>query len=467
MNGDEVAARFERLRTRWTFALIAVVWAWIIVPKIVQSILSPKYRNSVGVANASYSRFADLADRGLYLAVIAVCLLIIVTHLNSIDWRGFGLLLCLLLPWAYIAARDVYVPTPLLQGGVCYPLIVTAVWLLKPQLRRLDILGYLVGATAFISVALAVVMPTQGIFRSISGQVIGGDKQIIPGGLLVGVFTQGNNLGQFLALGLPAVFLIRRRRDRLVLAALCVLAVLWSASRGAMLALAIGASMYVVLRVVAPALRVVVGPLVLGVITIAVVVVPLTTTATTAFTNRGLIWMVSLNAWQHEPWFGLGTRWYEAVGASSGRIAGSAFHGHNQLVQFLVTGGMLFVLAVGPQLVAGVIRATAAARAGDLFGLVWLSTLAGTCLLEKSFSYVDNTNSLACVVIPFAFLLLGTAAPAGTGPPGAATSEQTRARQRPRQPPRRLPGEQVPAGVRRNTALVPHPAAAERTRGGR
>jgi hypothetical protein len=411
MNGARVARahdadRAEWIRTLWTAALIGVVWAWIIVPKIIQSVLSPKYRNSVGVTSAPYSRIAAFADAGLYLAVIAVCVLIILGYLNTLDWRGSGLLLCLLLPWAYIALRDVYVPTRLLEEGVCYPLIVIAVWILKPDLRRLEILGYLIGATAAVSVLLALAMPTHAIFRSATGQVIVDDKQIIPGGLLVGVFTQGNNLGQFLALGLPTVFLIRRRRVRLALAAVSAFAVLWSASRGAMLALGVGAVAYLAVRVTPPVVRRLVAPLVVMVPVVVVCVVPLVTTAPAAFTNRGLVWLVSLKAWSSDPWVGLGANWYEVVGSSSSRIAGSVFHGHNQFVQFLVTGGILFTLAVVPQLVAGLIRATRASVHGDLFGITWLAVLAGSCSLEKSFSYVDNANFLAPMVLPFAFLLL-------------------------------------------------------------
>jgi O-antigen ligase len=136
-------------------------------------------------------------------------------------------------------------------------------------------------------------------------------------------------------------------------------------------------------------------------------VLPLTTTDEAAFTNRGLVWMVSLRAWDANPWFGHGANWYEVIGSSSSRIAGSVFHGHNQFVQFMVTGGILFGLLVIPQLVVATVRATKFAVRGDLFGITWLAVLGGACLFEKSFSYVDNGNFLVAMVVPFAFVVLG------------------------------------------------------------
>ncbi len=413
-----VTPRVDRARDLWTMALIFTVWAWIIVPKTVQSVLSPKYRNSVGVPQAPYSRLAALADYGLYLGVIVVCLAIIVVHLNKIDWYGFGLLLCLLAPWAYMVVRNTYAAAPLLEEGVCYPLIVIALWMLKPDFRRLEVLGYLIGLTSVVSVLLALALPTHAIFRTAGGAVIVTDKQIIPGGILVGVFTQGNNLGQFVALGLPAVLLIQKKAHRLPLVGISLLTVVWSASRGSMLALVIGGIAYAVVRLSRPAMRKVVAPLLVLVPSAAVCVIPLVTVTETAFTNRGLIWLVSLKSWRADIWFGHGANWFDVVGNSSSRIAGSVFHGHNQFVQFMVTGGILFGLVVLPQIGAAIVRSTRTAMAGDLFGISWLAVLAGSCLLEKSFTYVDNANFLFPMVIPFAFLLLARSG--GPAEPGAA-----------------------------------------------
>lgn len=423
--------RTDRMRDLSTIAVISIVWAWIIVPKTVQSVLSPKYRNSIGIAQAPYSRLAALADYGLYLGVIAVCVLVILIHLNRIDWYALGSLVCMLAPWAYMVVRDVYAGSPLLDEAVCYPLIVVAVWMIKPDLRRLDVLGYLIGLTSAVSILLALVLPTHAIFRNASGAVVVDDKQIVPGGILVGVFTQGNNLGQFVALGLPAVLLIRNRTHRLVLVTFSTVAVVWSASRGAMLALAVGMVAYAIVRLASPVLRWLLAPLAILVPMVVVCAVPLLTTTDTAFTNRGLVWLNSLKAWRADIWFGQGANWFEVIGSSSSRIAGSVFHGHNQFVQFMVTGGLLFGLLVIPQIAIAIGRATRAAVAGRFFGVAWLAVLIGSCLLEKSFAYVDNANFLVSMVLPFAFLLLSRPVPVVPRPSSDAAIPGVTASRRP------------------------------------
>ena len=301
--------RDPKVRAFWTFALITVVWAWICVPKVIQTLLSPKYRSSVGVENAPYSRLAGIADYALYLGVIAVCVLIIIGYLTAVDTSSLGRLAVMIVPWAYIVVRDLYVPTTISEEGIVYILIVLAIWMLRPRIAQLQTLGYLMGFTALMSVAIALTRPAQAIFRTAAGEVIVDDKQILPGGLLVGIFTQGNNLGQFLALGLPTIFLIRHRWHRLILILLALLAIVWSASRGAMIAVGVGIVVYGLVRACSPWLRRVVSPIAVLVPFVVVCVVPLITTRPDALTNRGLVWTVSLQAWQTEPWLGVGSDW--------------------------------------------------------------------------------------------------------------------------------------------------------------
>ena len=407
--------RDPKLRAFWTFALISVVWAWICVPKLIQTLSSPKYRSSVGVETAPYSRLAGIADYALYFLVVAVCVLIIIGYLTDVRASTLGALAAMIAPWGYIFIRDLYVPTKISQEGIVYILIVLAVWFLRPRISWLQILGYLMGFTAVLSVSIAVLRPAQAIFRTAAGEVIVDDKQILPGGLLVGIFTHGNNLGQFLALGLPTIFLIRKQWHRLILAAVALLAIVWSASRGAMFAVAVGVLVYGLIRVCRPWLRVLIASIAVFVPFALVCLVPLLTSSPEAFTNRGLVWSASLHAWRAEPWFGLGSDWYQMIGRTSSRIAGSVFHGHNQFVHLMVTGGVVFVLLVLPQLFVATKRATLLAREGQFFAVTWLAILGGTCMFERSFAFVDDGNFLIATVVPLAFIMLGSDLDLGRG----------------------------------------------------
>jgi O-Antigen ligase len=396
----------DSFRNGWTLVLIAIIWAWICLPKIVQTLLSPKYKYSVGEDAAPYSSTASLVDFGLYIGVIAVAALIIVLFATHLNKSSVWALILLLLPWAYITIRDFYVPISLSREGIVYPLVVLALWLLHPQLKRLSTLGYLIGFTALISVLIALVAPAQAILRASSGEVIQADKQILPGGLLVGIFTQPNNLGQFLAVGLPTILLIRKLWHRIPLLLITIYAIAWSASRGAMIAVGVGIVTYLVVLACRPAARRLIGPLAVFANLAVVCVVPFTTTDPSAFSNRGLIWTFSLNAWEQAPWNGLGINWYNVIGATSERLAGSVFHGHNQLVQLLVAGGLLFVLAVLPGLLIATFRSAGFASRGNLFGICWMAVLAASSVFEKSLMYVDNRNFLVATVLPLAFLLI-------------------------------------------------------------
>lgn len=395
------------VRGRWTTAVVTVVWAWITVPRLLQTVLSPKYRNSVGSEDAPYSRVAAYADRGLYICMILVCGAVVLAFLHDIDTKAIGRLLALLAPWAYIVIRDLYVPTSVQEEAVCYLLVVLSLWTLRPEIGRIEVLGYLMGLTAAVSILLAVLQPSHAIFQTAAGEVIAEDKQILPWGLLVGIFTQGNNLGQFLALGLPAVFLIRNRRHRFVLVGLTLLAIVWSGSRSSMLAVAVGAVAYLAVVLTPKATRFYTSMACVIVPFVAVVVIPLVTTDPLAFTNRGLVWLYSLRAWNMHQWIGNGAAFYTIIGATPDRLAGSVFHGHNQFVQFMVTGGLIFGLLVVPQIVVAATRASRFAVAGQPFGVAWLALLAACCMLEKAFAYVDNINSLPAMVIPFAFVMFG------------------------------------------------------------
>src|SRR5690606_31579228 len=85
-------------------------------------------------------------------------------------------------------------------------------------------------------------------------------------------------------------------------------------------------------------------------------------------------------------------------------IMATAFHGHNQLVQLLVTGGVAFAVLVGLLLVMASRSAVRQAGAGSLFGALYVVALAGTCLLEVSVVMVDNMSMLPVVLVPLAAL---------------------------------------------------------------
>jgi O-antigen ligase len=400
---DETA-ELERYRALQTAVLITLITCWVIIPRLLQSVLGPKVRASVTVQDASTTvSLATYTQRLLLYMTIAYCLWIIVQASRySPKGRGFALLV-FLLPCLYLWVRDIYLQQRAENTRVIFLLAVIAIWVLRPRLRSLITLGYLVGATVVICLLMGILLPSKGIFHSSQGTVLISDKQIFPIGLLVGVFSQENNLGQFIVMGLPSIFLIPRRKLRWMLVGLSILAVVWSSSRGSLLALGMVAVAALLLKVfkrhrAGAGFLIALAPIVL------VCVLPFVTHDPLAYTTRGYIWQQSLLAWSDDKVFGLGSAWYRIVGTTSAALGATVFHGHNQLVQLLVTGGYVLAFLVGALLLLTLIRAVRLARDVSTFGVLYLVAFAGTCLLEVSLALVDNTLAAPVTIVPLAVI---------------------------------------------------------------
>jgi hypothetical protein len=421
---DEAAAR-EAMRSWWTRALITVTWMWVVVPRLLQTLTAPKYRGSVGVDSVPYSALAALSLTLLTLGVVGLCLIVIIDRLRDPQALSLGPLLLMVLPWVYLVVRDLQDGDMPTITALAYVLVIAALWLLRPRVEELGWLGVLVGVAAVLSVGLALALPAKGIFFTSAGAIVEADKATLPIGIVVGFFTHGNTLGQFLALGLPFVAMVRRRGLRIVLLAFTVFALVGSASRAAILASVMAAVVAAALGPMGPRLRRGLGPVMALVPLCAVVAVPLLTADPRAFSNRGFIWSVSLEWWHGSPLFGLASDYYAEVGRTSERVASTVFNGHNLFVHLAVTGGVVLLALVAVQFVTLAVRAGRVAANGHRIGVVYLVALAGASLMEKSVGFVDATSVFPVVVVPLGIIMFTR-----LSPPEAereVTAEATRA----------------------------------------
>ncbi len=397
----------ETVHDRWAALLIVTMAVWVVLPRLIQSVTAPKYASSVGVETPPLSALAALSSTVLALALAGLCLLIVLDIAKDSRPGRLGGLAVMLAPWIYLSMRDIFVDNQPDRASIMYPLVVGTLWLLRPRIEVLRYLGYVVGAAAAISIALALVLPSKGLLTSSSGGLITESKAIIPSGILVGFLTHGNSLGQFLALGLPFVAVVPHRRLRWLLLAITAYALLWTAARSMLGAVVIGIVAVAVTAAMDRASRRWVAPVVTLVPFVAGGVLPFLVTNPSAFTNRGLIWATSLDWWHRSPVTGLGSDWYARVGQTSERLAASVFNGHNQLVHLLVTGGILLAVMVALLLVVAAVRSGEIAASGRLVAVGYLGTLAGACLLEKAFAIVDNAPMMPVVVVPLTVLICG------------------------------------------------------------
>lgn len=394
----------ERGRSMMGAVLSVAVWLFIAVPAAVQSVGAPKYRQVVGAPNPTMIHSAAVLQQFLLAVLAAVCFAAVMVSMPGVRLvRGLRFTV-MLAPWVYLVAHDYWVGYGPSLGSLLYPLVVVAVYFLQPPIASLRVVAHLTAFTAVVSMAMAMLWPSSAIYSDAIGGEIAADKQILPWGFLEGFLTQPNNLGQLLLLGMPTVLLLRSRSLRYLYAALVGLALVWTGSRSSIyttLICLLAALVCVAARNASAATRRAIGVWWGVVMSVVMVSLPLVATDPAAFSNRGYIWMLSLDAWASSPWLGLGSKWYGMLAATSANVGGSVFHGHNQFVQWLVTGGIVLVILVTFMIVA---LTRAAARAG-VFGVVYVAALLGSCWLEVSIRFVEESPFIGVVAVPIAVLL--------------------------------------------------------------
>ena len=382
--------------------IIVVTWLGAVLPRLLGSLLSPKFRASVG-DTVSRAPLANHLQSLFNLLVVVVCLTIIVRGLRGeVPRERTFALAALLAPWICQVARDLYVPHRPGLAELAYPLTVTAVWAARPTLRSLAVVGWLTGITAALSLLLGVALPAAGLYTSAGGDLIAPDKQILPWGILVGMFANGNLLGIFLVLGLPTVACVEPRLARWAIIGVTSAALVWSSSRSSLAALVVGLVVIGLLAVLTPVTRGAVALAVVAAGLAAVVLLPFATNQDAGFTNRGYIWRLSLAAWRDDPVLGLGSDWFNRVGKYANGLPGTAFNGHNMLVQSLVAGGLLYVALLGAAVLVVGRCVVAWAVRGEAVPVALFAVLLISAALEVDFGVVDHGYLTAVSVLPLA-----------------------------------------------------------------
>jgi len=416
--------RREAIRERWAVMLVLFVWGWWVGPRLLLTLTAPKSRSSVGEVSAGASPYAALALTVSTWAVLGLCALIVMSTIRDPHPGHLAGLVVMLAPWLYLVVRDMFAQDRPTAVTLVFPAVVVALWILRPRLQLLAVLGLLCGISVLIAIVLGLAVPSKGIFHFDTGDLVIDDKATLPMGILVGYLTHGNSMGIATVLSLPLIFLVKKEWARAALLylvptalarpvfiGLAVFALFWSASRSSWGAAAVGLIAFAVIKVMPLNLRRPLGPIVALVPFALVATLPWVTHDPTAFTNRGFIWSSSLEYWRLHPFAGWGANFYDTIGQTSDRIAATAFHGHNQMVQLLVTGGVVVVVLVGLVIIACAVRAGRFAEQGHVVGVVYLATLAGASLLEKPFSVVDNYGTFPVFVLPVALLMFADRSP--------------------------------------------------------
>ncbi len=328
-------------------AIIVALWTRGVGSYIAFSLTTPKVFVAAGGQQPESAAFTAVTQ-GAFLLVVALCAFAVVFRINEVTRPGLWKIAVMLVPWLWLLVRSAYAgdATP---DSLLFPMLVLAFAALRPNPRVLMALGVLVGLTAVIAIILGLFLPDAGIVRESDGEFrVRTDKETLPGlGLLQGMFFSENTMAAFLSVGLASVFTIRWVWARLVLVAAVLFAVVWSSSRGGIVTAVgmLGTGCVVGLLVLfqrrgwaSMAARGAAAITFLFAATLA-----LWGWDDDAFSARGIIWRVSLSEWTKRSfWFGLDPGWYARMAnTETSPLHAGAVHGHNDMVQMLVTGGIV------------------------------------------------------------------------------------------------------------------------------
>jgi O-antigen ligase len=394
--------------------LVVLMFALSVLPGLVQKIMAGARQQAVGQS----VDLVPAAAATQYLAGGAVLFVSLVAVFRSLpQWmnvRNAGILLTILALWAYVVVNDVSLHIPPTVLAVVFPLVVLAIWSLQPSVLLFRTVGVCGGVAAGLSLILGWWLPRAGLYVNNVGVSTYSDKGLLPGPPLTGVFTSTNNLGQFLCLCLPGALMLKSRRLRCLCAGCVVPAVVWTGSRSSIAAAVVVLLIYALgsgtaLRGIRwMALRSVVAVSIVG-----CVVLPFVARSDwNALSGRGVIWSISLSAWESRPWRGLGSRWFvEAAGMQSGfgsRSQYLVFHGHNQFVQMLVTGGLV-AASVFLVVAYRLWRAGRGNRSNAWVANAYVAGFFVSGTLELNLGIVDRFQFYSTALIPVLILLAADA----------------------------------------------------------
>jgi O-antigen ligase len=281
--------------------------------------------------------------------------------------------------------------------------VILAVWNVGAsvdELKWVSISGSLVAAYSIVG---GLIAPEHMMYGLNSKKALIGNIQ------LAGPFGHSNTLGIYCLLALALVPFIVSVRWRIFHGLILCTAIVESASRTALVAAGILALWWILCRFRSVISVRAAGLALVGSCAVTVLVLPLLSWDSAAFTGRANVWAESLSAWQESRLFGVGINWFATAVQTSASVAtwGYLRSGHNLLINTLVTSGLVGVCLVVLLLLAA-IRSTLALEVtshqiacfGYLIAFLVLSTTEAIWIL------LPNTELFPVVGLVFAVLLV-------------------------------------------------------------
>lgn len=359
--------------------VLASCWFRAVIPDAVNVLLAGRTPTGDVISTATGTLVAYLATGAIFATSTAA---IILAPRRSYD----GSLLTLALPIYAAIVSFVANSAAVSVAWIVYPIAALAlsrVWNVEVAMRTH---ATATSTWAAMNMAVAFTLPSSA---QVITQTLSDDKS--PWGwVLAGLSLQSNVLAIQLAIGLGSLPALRSRKAALTGGAVVFAVVILTFSRTAIIASGITLVLLTLGRTCPSILRpiFVVGAWLAAATTCAL---PFFTQNPTAFSDRGNIWTSALANWRTAPIFGQGEDYFRdrlISDATAGRLA---THGHNMLVEVLVTQGVFGAAATAILIYAAATRATRLA-AQVVYLPAMLLPLLMLFILEGAFSFQSSTG---------------------------------------------------------------------------
>lgn len=384
---------------------MAMAWAFSVVPAALQqlqgrTVIAAAVERPLAGLPAQVARLAGL------LVLLTAALVLVAALRRRARPAPWPLLLLLLAPWMGIQASNLILGGRLGPSIVVFPLVAVALWTSRPPLRTLSTVGWLTSATAAASLTAFLLAPSL-----VSIPEAGDSSKALWGSLLLaGPFAHPNTMGVAMVLGLPTVTMIRQQFWRRSGYTVTLAALALTASRTSWAAAAVG--VLVVLAVTWSRRMPVHGLLMRGagylgvlVAIVGTVWLPLSTSDPSAFTERGRIWLSSLDYFRDSPWFGQGPDFYSQTAHVANTLGPLAFHGHNLFVHMATTGGLVALTGLAVFAWASlVLSARWTQRSGGRLPIFVVTVFFMTSWLEVVTDFRNLSSFAYCSWMPLALV---------------------------------------------------------------
>ncbi|MFG1930094.1 O-antigen ligase family protein [Mycobacterium sp. NPDC048908] len=312
--------------------LVGAVVAMSILPDLVHFMNVERDPTVIDFARYPLARnISVVAAVALFLTCFAV-----------IFWRGrsrgnvaglISILVALLVPVAIHPASPDKADVVKIALAV---VVIVAVWKVGAPVEMLKWVAVSGSLIAIYSLIGAVTAPEHINYRTDSEKAFIGNLQ------LAGPFVHSNALALYCVLALALVPLIVSIRWRICNGLILILAIVASASRTALLAVAILALWWIFCRFRSRLPLRLVGSAMVAVCAAIALTLPLLSWSPSAFSGRGYAWTATLQAWQVSRLVGLGPDWFTTTTASWERPGSWAFRsGHNLVIDTLAKSGLV------------------------------------------------------------------------------------------------------------------------------